>query len=74
MSDHAELIVPPLGESITEAVVARWLKNVGDPVAVDEPVVELETDKITVQLPAPVAGALGEQRAAVGTTVRVGCE
>ncbi|MBK9070234.1 MAG: 2-oxoglutarate dehydrogenase complex dihydrolipoyllysine-residue succinyltransferase [Myxococcales bacterium] len=68
----ADLIVPPLGESITEAVVGRWLKNVGDAVAADENVLELETDKITVQLPAPVAGALSEQRAAVGSTVKVG--
>jgi 2-oxoglutarate dehydrogenase E2 component (dihydrolipoamide succinyltransferase) len=68
----AELVVPQLGESITEAVIGRWLKNVGDPVAADEPVVDLETDKITVQLPSPVAGALTEQRAAVGSTVRVG--
>ena len=50
----ADLIVPQLGESISEAVVAKWLKQVGDPVAADEPVVDLETDKITVQLPSPV--------------------
>lgn len=68
----AELVVPPLGESITEAVVGRWLKNVGDMVAADENVLELETDKITVQLPAPVAGAITEQRAAAGATVKVG--
>jgi 2-oxoglutarate dehydrogenase E2 component (dihydrolipoamide succinyltransferase) len=68
----ADLVVPQLGESITEAVVARWLKNVGDAVAVDEPVVDLETDKITVQLPSPVAGALAEQKFAVGATVKVG--
>ena len=68
----ADLVVPPLGESITEAVVARWLKNVGDAVAVDEPVVDLETDKVTVQLPSPVAGTLGAQGAEVGATVKVG--
>src|SRR3954468_1444219 len=68
----ADLVVPQLGESITEAVVARWLKQVGDAVAADEPVAELETDKITVQLPSPVAGALSEQRFAVGATVKVG--
>jgi len=68
----ADLVVPQLGESITEAVVARWLKNVGDAVGTDEPVVDLETDKITVQLPSPVAGALAEQRFAVGATVKVG--
>jgi 2-oxoglutarate dehydrogenase E2 component (dihydrolipoamide succinyltransferase) len=67
-----DLVVPALGESITEAVISRWHKNVGDPVAADEPVVALETDKITVDLPAPAAGALAEQRFAEGATVRVG--
>jgi 2-oxoglutarate dehydrogenase E2 component (dihydrolipoamide succinyltransferase) len=67
-----ELKVPSLGESITEAIVGRWLKNVGDHVEVDEPVLDLETDKITVQLPAPKAGALLAQKAAEGDTVRVG--
>ena len=68
----AELVVPQLGESISEAVVARWLKRVGDAVALDEPVAELETDKVTVQLPSPVAGALSEQRVKEGATVKVG--
>src|SRR5664279_505538 len=68
----ADLVVPQLGESISEAVVSKWLKNVGDAVTVDEPIAELETDKITVQLPSPVAGALSEQRFAVGATVKVG--
>jgi 2-oxoglutarate dehydrogenase E2 component (dihydrolipoamide succinyltransferase) len=68
----ADLVVPQLGESISEAVVARWLKQIGESVAADEPVAELETDKITVQLPSPVAGALSEQRFAVGATVKVG--
>src|SRR6185312_3605428 len=68
----ADLVVPQLGESISEAVVGKWLKNVGDAVAVDEPVAELETDKVTVQLPSPVAGALSEQRAQTGATVKVG--
>ncbi|HEY1551012.1 MAG TPA: 2-oxoglutarate dehydrogenase complex dihydrolipoyllysine-residue succinyltransferase [Kofleriaceae bacterium] len=68
----ADLVVPQLGESISEAVVGKWLKNVGDAVAVDEPVAELETDKVTVQLPSPVAGALAEQRAQTGATVKVG--
>src|SRR5689334_7895405 len=68
----ADLVVPQLGESITEAVVARWLKQTGESVAADEPVAELETDKITVQLPSPVAGAMGEQTVAVGATVKVG--
>ena len=68
----ADLVVPPVGESITEAVVSRWLKNIGDAVAADEPVAELETDKITVQLVSPAAGALAEQMAAPGATVKVG--
>jgi 2-oxoglutarate dehydrogenase E2 component (dihydrolipoamide succinyltransferase) len=68
----ADLVVPALGESITEAVVSIWLKQVGDAVAADEPVAELETDKVTVQLPSPVAGVLAEQKVAVGATVRVG--
>ena len=68
----ADLVVPQLGESITEAVVSTWLKQVGDAVAVDEPVAELETDKITVQLPSPVAGVLAAQNAQVGATVKVG--
>jgi 2-oxoglutarate dehydrogenase E2 component (dihydrolipoamide succinyltransferase) len=68
----ADLVVPPLGESITEAVVAKWLKNVGDAVAADEPLAELETDKITVQLPSPVAGVLAAQAAATGATVKPG--
>src|SRR5262249_4331985 len=68
----ADLVVPALGESITEAVVSSWLKQVGDAVAADEPVAELETDKITVQLPSPGAGVLAAQKVAVGATVRVG--
>jgi 2-oxoglutarate dehydrogenase E2 component (dihydrolipoamide succinyltransferase) len=68
----ADLVVPPLGESITEAVVAKWLKQVGETVAADEPVAELETDKITVQLPSPLAGVLAAQAAVVGATVRPG--
>ena len=68
----ADLVVPPVGESITEAVVSRWLKNIGDAVAADEAVAELETDKITVQLTSPAAGALAERKAAEGATVKVG--
>jgi 2-oxoglutarate dehydrogenase E2 component (dihydrolipoamide succinyltransferase) len=67
-----DLVVPALGESITEAVISRWHKKIGDPVEADEPVVALETDKITVELPAPAAGALTEQRFAEGDTVKVG--
>jgi 2-oxoglutarate dehydrogenase E2 component (dihydrolipoamide succinyltransferase) len=66
------LEVPALGESITEAIVAKWLKQVGEAVAVDEPVVELETDKITVEVPAPAAGVLTKQLAEEGATVNVG--
>ena len=66
----ADLVVPQLGESITEAVVVRWLKQPGEAVAADEPVAELETDKITAQLLSPVAGAMGAQVAAVGATAR----
>ncbi|HET7505898.1 MAG TPA: 2-oxoglutarate dehydrogenase complex dihydrolipoyllysine-residue succinyltransferase [Kofleriaceae bacterium] len=68
----ADLVVPALGESITEAVVSIWLKQVGDAVAADEPVAELETDKVTVQLPSPAAGVLVEQKVAVGATVKIG--
>ena len=67
-----ELVVPALGESIKEAVIAKWLKNVGEFVSADEPVVDLETDKVTVGLPAPVAGVLQEQKFALGATVKVG--
>jgi 2-oxoglutarate dehydrogenase E2 component (dihydrolipoamide succinyltransferase) len=67
-----ELIIPPLGESISEAVVAKWLKPVGAKVSVDDPLAELETDKVTVTLPAPSAGVLVEQLVPVGASVRVG--
>ena len=67
-----DLVVPALGESISEALIAKWLKKVGDAIVTDEPVVDLETDKVSVQLPAPAAGVLTEQMAAEGATVRVG--
>jgi 2-oxoglutarate dehydrogenase E2 component (dihydrolipoamide succinyltransferase) len=67
-----EIKVPTLGESVTEATVARWLKQPGEPIARDEPVVELETDKVTLEVPAPAAGTLGEIRAGDGTNVPVG--
>src|SRR5437660_8652126 len=67
-----EIRVPTLGESVTEATVARWLKQPGEAVARDEPVVELETDKVTLEIPAPVAGTLGEIKAAEGSNVPVG--
>src|SRR5690349_20750389 len=68
----SDLVVPALGESITEAVISRWHKKIGEAVEADEPGVALETDKITVDLPAPAAGALTEQRFAEGDTVKVG--
>ena len=57
-----EIRVPTLGESVTEATIGRWFKKAGDAVAVDEPLVELETDKVTIEVPAPSAGVLGESR------------
>src|SRR5216683_2141807 len=67
-----EIRVPTLGESVTEATIGRWFKKAGDPVAVDEPLVELETDKVTIEVPAPSAGTLGEITAKDGETVAVG--
>jgi 2-oxoglutarate dehydrogenase E2 component (dihydrolipoamide succinyltransferase) len=67
-----EIKVPSLGESVTEATIAKWLKAVGDAVRADEPLVELETDKVTVEVPSPVAGVLAEIVAPVGATVEVG--
>ncbi len=67
-----EIRVPTLGESVTEATIGRWFKKPGDTVAVDEPLVELETDKVTIEVPAPSAGTLGEISAKDGETVAVG--
>jgi len=67
-----EIKVPPLGESLSEATVANWLKSVGDAVAKDEPLLELETDKVTIEVNAPAAGTLSEIRAANGAEVTVG--
>ena len=64
--------VPELGESITEAIIATWLRSVGDYVNADDPIVELETDKITVEVPAPAAGVLVERMGDEGATVNVG--
>ena len=64
--------VPALGESITEATVGEWLKAPGDAVGRDEPIASLETDKVAVEVPSPVAGVLEEQLAAVGDTIEVG--
>ena len=70
MSD--KIVVPVLGESITEATVAKWLKNKGDNVEADEPIVELETDKVNLEVPAPSDGVLSEINAKNGDTVEVG--
>jgi 2-oxoglutarate dehydrogenase E2 component (dihydrolipoamide succinyltransferase) len=67
-----EIKVPSLGESITEATVSKWLKRPGEPVALDEPVAELETDKVTLEVPAPAAGTLAEILAEEGANVPVG--
>ena len=67
-----DIHVPTLGESISDATIARWIKKAGDAVAADEPIVELETDKVTLEVPSPVAGKLGEIIAAEGETVEVG--
>jgi 2-oxoglutarate dehydrogenase E2 component (dihydrolipoamide succinyltransferase) len=67
-----EIRVPTLGESVTEATIGRWFKKPGEAVAVDEPLVELETDKVTIEVPAPSAGTLGEIAAKDGETVAVG--
>src|SRR5216110_2759824 len=67
-----DIRVPTLGESVTEATIGRWFKKPGDAVAVDEPLVELETDKVTIEVPAPSAGTLGEITAKDGETVAVG--
>ncbi len=67
-----EIRVPTLGESVTEATIGRWFKKPGEPVKVDEPLVELETDKVTIEVPAPSAGVLSEIVAKDGETVAVG--
>ncbi|HLO75232.1 MAG TPA: biotin/lipoyl-containing protein, partial [Magnetospirillum sp.] len=69
-----KITVPTLGESITEATVAKWLKNVGDVVKADEPIVELETDKVTAEVPSPAAGVLTEILVQAGATVEIGAE
>ena len=67
-----EVKVPTLGESVTEATIGEWLKKPGEAVALDEPIASLETDKVAVEVPSPVAGVMGEQLVAVGDTVNVG--
>src|SRR5512143_2966647 len=68
----ADIRVPTLGESVTEATVGKWFKQPGDAVAVDEPLVELETDKVTLEVPAPAAGVLSDIAVKNGATVAVG--
>ena len=67
-----KILVPVLGESITEATVSKWLKNEGDNVEADEPIVELETDKVNLEVPSPVSGVLAEINSKDGSTVEVG--
>ena len=67
-----EIKVPVLGESVTEGTIGEWLKQPGEAVALDEPIVSLETDKVAVEVPSPVAGVLSAHQAAVGDTVEVG--
>ena len=67
-----DIQVPSLGESVTEATIARWYKKIGDPVIVDEPLLELETDKVTLEVPAPATGQLTDIKVNDGDTVEVG--
>ena len=67
-----EIRVPALGESVTEATVGQWFKKPGEAVQADEPVVELETEKAAVEVPAPTGGVLGEIRVEQGTAVAIG--
>ena len=67
-----KIIVPTLGESVTEATVSKWLKNQGEKVVADEPIVELETDKVNVEVPAPSNGVLSNIAVKEGETVNVG--
>ena len=69
-----KIVVPALGESITEATVSKWLKNIGDQIEIDEPLVELETEKVSVEVPSPVDGVLSEIKTNNGVTVKVGSE
>ena len=67
-----KIVVPVLGESISEATVSKWLKSKGDTVEADEPIVELETDKVNLEVPSPSGGILGEINFEAGSTVEVG--
>ena len=66
------IVVPALGESITEATITKWLKKKGDSVNSDEPVVELETDKVNIEVPSPITGVISEINSKDGETVQVG--
>ena len=67
-----KILVPVLGESITEATVSKWLKNEGDKIEADEPIVELETDKVNLEVPSPVSGTLSKIESKDGSVVGVG--
>ena len=67
-----QILVPSLGESVTEATVSKWLKQVGETVDSDEPLVELETDKVNVEVPSPLSGTLTSIKVKEGDTVEVG--
>src|SRR3989338_3722649 len=68
----SQILVPALGESVSEATVAKWLKKEGDAVSVDEPIVELETDKVTLEVNSPAAGVIVKIAQNVGASVKVG--
>ncbi len=67
-----EVKLPQLGESVTEGIITAWLVEVGDEVEVDQPIVEISTDKVDTEIPSPIAGTLQEKRAEVDDTVEVG--
>ena len=67
-----KILVPVLGESISEATVSKWLKNEGDKIEADEPIVELETDKVNLEVPSPVSGILSKIESKDGSVVEVG--
>src|SRR5699024_9853434 len=73
-ADASTVTLPELGESVTEGTVTRWLKQVGDEVAVDEPLLEISTDKVDTEIPSPAAGTLLEIKAQEDETVEVGAE
>ena len=67
-----KILVPVLGESITEATISKWLKNEGDRIDADEPIVELETDKVNLEVPSPISGVLTKINSKDGSVVEVG--